>query len=222
MQHILLVDDDISLTSLLSEYLNHEGFSTSIASSGEEAIGLDLSTFQLIVLDIMMPGISGLEVLKHVRQTSNIPILMLTGRGDDLDRILGLELGADDYLGKPCNPRELVARINAILRRSAPVPAKATISNDWQVNTDLLTASYQGTQAELTQAEFLLLQEFLSNANATLSKAHLTQQVLNRPLEKHDRAIDVHVSRLRHKLAQLNCPSQITALRGRGYRWTES
>jgi len=220
MKHILFVDDDPVLARLLADYVANEGFRTSVALDSVEAMAiLTQDQVDLIVLDVMMPKVSGLDLLKTLRESSSIPVIMLTGKGDEIDRILGLELGADDYIGKPCNPRELLARVRAVLRRSE-VAVDVVQSEHWALDGQTFSAAYKGISIALTQAEYSLLAVFISNADQVMSKEQLTQQVLNRPLEQHDRAIDVHVSRLRKKLADVGASETITALRGRGYRWS--
>jgi len=230
----LLVDDDPQLSSLLSEYLGGEGFMVHTAADGERALHQleENPAIDVVVLDIMMPKISGLEVLKKLRQFSELPVIMLTGRGDDIDRILGLEMGADDYLAKPCNPRELSARIKAVLRRTrissdmaARVSADTTMStrsvSSLTLDSAALSASVNGCPLTLTGAEFRVLQLLAENAGEVLSKEFLTEQVLQRKLTRYDRSIDVHVSRIRQKLSQAqpgNETLQIKALRGMGYQ----
>jgi DNA-binding response OmpR family regulator len=225
---ILLVDDDRQLCQLLAEYLAGEGFAVQAAHDGRQALDL-LRTehhFDALVLDIMMPMVSGLEVLKEMRQFSNLPVIMLTGRGDDIDRILGLEMGADDYLGKPCNPRELSARLKAVLRRTKnsvePPPASAAIIRfaGLQLDPAALSASLEGESLQLTAAEFRVLQLLVEHAGHVLSKEFLTEQVLQRKLSRYDRSIDVHVSRIRQKLGQAQNAGgpHIKAIRGMGYQ----
>ncbi len=227
---ILLVDDDTSLCQLLSEFLSGEGFNVHSINSGEAALDYlkDVNNQpSCLVLDIMMPGISGLETLKQLRQFSSIPVIMLTGRGDDIDRILGLEMGADDYLCKPCNPRELSARIKAILRRTDNTP-ESTPTNQLYLHgitllPEKLEASINGEQLKFTAAEFHVLRLLMLSAGETLSKENLTEQVLHRPLTAYDRSIDVHVSRIRQKLAsQGNLTNIIKTVRGAGYQLVKS
>ncbi|WP_172676736.1 response regulator [Marinagarivorans algicola] len=223
---ILLVDDDIELCALLSEYLTGEGFAPAAVHSGEQALtwlAQEAQSVSAIVLDIMMPGMSGLELLQVLRQGKGItaPIIMLTGRGDDIDRIVGLEMGADDYMGKPCNPRELAARLRAIIRRSDILPVINTLPISLHgINLDVstLTATCRGQPLNLTGAEFNVLRCFLLDAGKVLSKAKLTQQALSREYTQYDRSIDVHVSRIRHKLAQCDVFDVIRAVRGQGYQ----
>lgn len=223
--NILLVDDDPHLSQLLSEYLGGEGFAVCTAADGEQALqrlreGL---VVDVMVLDIMMPKISGLDVLKQVRQFSQLPVIMLTGRGDDIDRILGLEMGADDYLAKPCNPRELSARLRAVLRRTRAGDAAASprMLGSLQLDPGALIASLDGQPLALTAAEFRVLQLLVEHVGQVLSKEFLTEQVLQRKLTRYDRSIDVHVSRIRQKLAQVQHGDEhlhIKAVRGMGYQ----
>jgi DNA-binding response OmpR family regulator len=222
---ILLVDDDRELLDLLAEYLRGENFIVSTAINGTEA--LDLLTkhdYAAVVLDIMMPGLSGLDVLKRIRERWQTPVIMLTGRGDDIDKIIGLELGADDYLGKPCNPRELSARLRAVLRRThIQTPSAPNIINIDQLTIDVskLSASVGSQRIILTGTEFKTLQLLCEHVGETLSKELLTEKILQRKLGPYDRSMDVHISRIRHKLAafpMLNI--QIISLRGMGYQLT--
>lgn len=228
---ILLVDDDTELCALLSEYLTGEGFAPESARNGEEALkklteggsAKSGQTFAAIVLDIMMPGMSGLELLQVVRQGKAIttPIIMLTGRGDDVDRIVGLEMGADDYMSKPCNPRELAARLRAIMRRSDIKPATNAVAlslHGISLEPSTLAATCNGQRLNLTGAEFNVLRCFLLDAGKILSKEQLTQQALSRDYTQYDRSIDVHVSRIRHKLAECHVPDVIRSVRGQGYQ----
>jgi DNA-binding response OmpR family regulator len=225
--NILLVDDDPHLSQLLSEYLGGEGFAVHTAADGEQALYRlrERPVVDAMVLDIMMPKISGLDVLKQVRQFSQLPVIMLTGRGDDIDRILGLELGADDYLAKPCNPRELSARLRAVLRRTrsgtGDAHASPKLLGNLQLDPGALAASLDGHPLALTAAEFRVLQLLVEHAGQVLSKEFLTEQVLQRKLTRYDRSIDVHVSRIRQKLAQVQQGDehlQIKAVRGMGYQ----
>lgn len=222
---ILLVDDDTTLCELLAEYLSQSNFNVLLAHEGERALALlrENAAIDVVVLDIMMPGKSGLEVLQELRREKNTPVIMLTGRGDDIDRIVGLELGADDYLGKPCNPRELVARINAVLRRVAPesnvVSASIASHHNIQLDPQTLAAKINDQSLELTGAEFRVLEILMSNIGSTLSKEYLTETVLHRPLTPYDRSIDVHISRVRQKLAKEGeLHDVIKSIRGVGYQ----
>jgi two-component system, OmpR family, response regulator len=220
---ILLVDDDVTLCALLSEYLQEDGFDVTSLHSGDAAISrlLQHEEFDTVVLDIMMPKVSGLDVLRTVRAKSKVPILMLTGRGDDIDRIVGLEMGADDYLAKPCNPRELAARLRAILRRTQQEPI--TPNQHFQIHGITLDSGSRsvlvnGKAAILTSAEFNTLRYLMENAGQAISKQDMTLAVLNRQLDAYDRSIDVHVSRIRQKLASMGVIEVIKSVRGMGYQ----
>ena len=222
---LLLVDDDRELTALLSEYLNYEGLITTIAGSGEQALALLESSkkFDIAVFDIMMPGMSGLELLQQLRPRITLPVIMLTGKGGDIDRILGLEMGADDYMAKPCNPRELLARIKAVLRRSQQsAPLKPGNNNIELMGVTLSPATREvqiaGQLLELTSAEFNVLHQLMLQPGVVVSKSELTEKVLHRQLTAYDRSIDVHLSRVRQKLAALDSGVElIKTVRGEGY-----
>ena len=225
MSHLLLVDDDIELTQMLGEYLEQEGFTVTIVNHGEAAIQtLNTHNFALIVLDVMMPGLSGIEVLSRIRLTNQIPVLMLTARGDDIDRIIGLELGADDYVPKPCLPRELVARIRAILRRAqadtpTSMPSHTNQKGALSLQRSTRQASLNGQFLDLTSTEFNLLDVLFQHAGQPVSKQDLSQYGLGRHLTRYDRSIDVHMSSIRHKLGQLaDGRSYIQTIRGMGYQ----
>ena len=233
MPKILLVDDDVEFTSLLAEVLAMESFEVEVVHNGEDALHtLDLS-YDLILLDIMMPKLGGIETLKQIRQKYNTPVLMLTARGDDVDRILGLELGADDYLSKPFNDRELVARIKAILRRVTKLPTPPNVSHLELNNGDdqktlyfddivlypgRQQVMYQSKDLELTGTEFALLSMLIRNPGHILSRELLSIEILGKRLTPFDRAIDMHMSNLRKKLPPRkdNLP-WFKTLRGRGY-----
>lgn len=227
-QRILLVDDDVTLCELLSTYLSSEGFSVQCVYDGNAALTVlkQANEIDAVVLDIMMPGISGLDVLQQLRPAIETPVIMLTGRGDDIDRIVGLEMGADDYLGKPCNPRELSARLKAVLRRSKATAAGNTIDttrptqlHGIELDPGNLCARVDADNLNLTGAEFKVLQLLMKSAGQILSKELLTEQVLQRKLTAHDRSIDVHISRIRQKLAQHGRPNAIIrSVRGVGYQ----
>jgi len=224
---ILLVDDDVQLTSLLAEYLTAEGFEVEAVHTGDAGVTAALSgRFAAVILDIMLPRIGGIDVLRHIRHSSSLPVIMLTAKGDDIDRVIGLEMGADDYMPKPCYPRELVARLRAVLRRThepaAPAPAAPP---DELVNGPLRLASgsrrvWCGTeQLELTASEFNVLEVLLQAIDTVVSKDELSLRVLGRPREPYDRSIDVHISNLRQKLAASLGAEQvpIETVRGVGY-----
>ena len=207
MHKVLLVDDDKELVSMLKEYLEQEDFDVVAVNEGEagitEALGGD---YQLIVLDVMMPRLNGMDVLRRIRAESTVPVLMLTARGDDTDRIIGLELGADDYVPKPCTPRELVARIRAILRRTKSNLVDATVYNVGKltVRPEQRLAEWEAKPVELTSTEFNLLELLAKQAGKPVSKKELSEQGLGRPLMRFDRSIDVHLSSIRQKLGTLN------------------
>ena len=236
MSKILLVDDDVELTNLLAELLSLEGFDIHVVHNGQEALtDLELHTYDIILLDIMMPVLNGIETLKQLRQKLTTPVLMLSARDDDIDRVLGLELGADDYLPKPFNDRELVARIKAILRRTAGNSPLATdvitpSSQTAEENSKQLSfggvelhpgrqqAIFEGKDLELTGTEFALLQMLMRNPGQILSRELLSLEILGKRLTPYDRAIDMHISNLRKKLPERNDNLPwFKTLRGRGY-----
>lgn len=236
MSKILLVDDDVELTNLLAELLSLEGFDIHVVHNGQEALTeLELQTYDIILLDIMMPVLNGIETLKQLRQKLTTPVLMLSARDDDIDRVLGLELGADDYLPKPFNDRELVARIKAILRRTAGNSPLATdvitpSSQTAEENSKQLSfggvelhpgrqqAIFEGKDLDLTGTEFALLQMLMRNPGQILSRELLSLEILGKRLTPYDRAIDMHISNLRKKLPERNDNLPwFKTLRGRGY-----
>lgn len=226
MHKILLVDDDCELTSLLKELLEMEGFNVVLATDGEQALKLLDASIDLLLLDIMMPRKNGIETLKELRQNFQTPVIMLTARGSDSDRVLGLELGADDYLPKPFNDRELVARIRAILRRSNWSEQKQTDGNTspilqvdkLQLNPGRQEASFDNEPLELTGTEFTLLYLLAQHLGQVVSREHLSQEVLGKRLTPFDRAIDMHISNLRRKLPErTDGQPWFKTLRGRGY-----
>jgi two-component system OmpR family response regulator len=210
MGPVLLIDDDVELVSMLVDYLAREGFQTAAAHDGGAGARAALSgRYAIVILDVMMPGLNGIETLRRIRASSRIPVLMLTGRGDDADRILGLELGADDYVTKPCTPRELTARVRAILRRTKGTTdagaAVQTLSvGKLAVLPEQRRASWDGQALELTSTEFNLLEVLARNPGRPISKHALSEQALGRPLARFDRNIDVHLSSLRRKLGTLS------------------
>lgn len=228
MARVLLVDDDTELCALQTEYLQAEGFEVEAVHDGEQGAALALEGgFDIVVLDVMMPRTNGIEALRRIRGRSRIPVIMLTARGDDIDRVLGLELGADDYVPKPCTPRELVARIRAILRRSqvAPGPRESQLLSvgELSVRPEQRRAEWQGRLLELTSTEFNLLEVLARSAGNPVSKNELSEKALGRPLARYDRSIDVHVSNLRAKLGELpDGRSPIQTVRGIGYQYIVS
>ena len=215
---VLLADDDIELSAMLAEYLEREGFTVTAVHDGEAAAHLALSgAFQIVVLDVMMPRIDGVEALRRVRQSSRVPVIMLTARGDDVDRIIGLELGADDYVPKPCTPRELTARLRAILRRMEPQSQAGgpLTASDLVLWPEKRRVEWRGHPIELTSIEFNVLEVLLRNAGRVVSKKELSEQALGRPLARFDRSVDVHLSSIRQKLGDAS--TLIHTVRGQGY-----
>jgi len=218
---LLLVDDDIELSGMLSTFLELQGFSVRTAGSGEAAIAaLAMAQPQLIILDVMLPGISGFDVLKTLRQEYDTPVIMLTARGDEPDRIHGLTEGADDYLCKPFSPLELAARVNAVLKRAAKKEAPVPHLEIGPVVLNLATCelTVSGMAVGLTAGEMHVLEQFMRHPDEVLSRASLTEQALGRPLEAYDRSIDTLISKLRKKLATGGIDKEcIRGLRGHGY-----
>ena len=218
---ILVIDDDTELCRLLMRFLDGEGFEIECETDGREGVERALSgDFVLVMLDVMMPEVSGFEVLRRIRARSRIPVLMLTARGDTLDRVLGLEMGADDYLPKPFDPSELAARIRAILRRAArPPEATATLTTSGiELETGTRSARRDGQRIDLTTVEFDLLAALVRSAGRTVSREDLVRDVLGREFSPFDRSIDTHVCNLRKKLGTLEDGSQrIKSVRGTGY-----
>ena len=215
MKQLAIIDDDPEILKLLNQYLTKNGFEVDAFVDGESFLKQDLSKFSLIVLDIGLPGIDGLEVCKRVRQNSNIPIIMLTAASDDLDRILGLELGSDDYMGKPFNPRELLARIKALLRRSEI--KDEDVDNNIVMNYAARSAFIGGEELELTGTEFDLLCVFHKQIGTVLSRDEIGELLHGRKVDPLDRSIDTIVSRLRHKLSSHFDGEIIQSVRGKGY-----
>jgi two-component system response regulator CpxR len=226
MHRILVIDDDVELCELLTEYLTPEGLQVETVHDGERGVERGLSgEHALVVLDVMLPGISGFEVLRRIRGGSGVPVLMLTARGDDVDRIVGLEMGADDYLPKPFNPRELVARIRAIQRRVEPRLEPGTVKvsermavGDVELDPGARIVLQRGHPVDVTSVEFALLEFLLRAAGQVVSRENLVQGVLGRRLSPYDRSIDVHISSLRRKLGhQFDDMERIKTVRGVGY-----
>lgn len=213
MNKILLIDDDIELTRMLKEFLEHEGFDVNIANNGVTgAQYLLLNRYDLAVLDVMMPELDGIETLKLIRKSSAIPVIMLTAKGDESDRFFGLGLGADDYVPKPCTPRELTARIRAVLRRTQLThQQKAAVIEvgGLCVLPEQRKAEWNQQAIPLTSVEYSLLEVLARNAGRIVSKETLSQQGLGRPLAKFDRSIDVHLSSIRQKIAEASGGNQM-------------
>jgi two-component system response regulator CpxR len=223
-RRILIIDDDVELCELLTEYLVPEGFQVDAVHSGTQGIERALSNnYALLVLDVMLPGTRGFDVLQQIRTKSRVPVIMLTARGDEVDRILGLEIGADDYMPKPFNPRELAARIHAVLRRTSTASEPAASNEplrlaDIELDPGARSAKRDSREIDLTSVEFDLLNIFLRSAGTVLQREDLARQVLGRDLAPFDRSIDVHVSNLRKKLGPLPDGSdRIKAVRSVGY-----
>lgn len=225
LDRLLLIDDDVELCELVSEYLAGEGFQVEVVNDGLQGVEKTLSgDFRLVILDVMMPSLNGFEALRRIRRQSSVPVIMLTARGDDVDRIVGLEIGADDYMPKPFNPRELAARIRAVLRRAAQ-PTRTTGGGDERLaagDVEMAPAARivrrGGEIVELTAAEFDLLELFLRSVGQVLRREDLAPQVLGRPYNPFDRSLDMHVSNLRRKLGDRpEGGGRIKAIRGVGY-----
>ena len=227
---ILVVDDDVELCELVEQYLKSQGFQIDAVHDGSAGVERALSgVYSLVILDVMLPGIRGFEVLRQIRAKSTLPVIMLTAHGEDVDRIVGLELGADDYLPKPYNPRALAARIHAVLRRTAAGPATdlltpfTTLLDDIRLDTRARSARNKSRDIELTSAEFELLALFFKSPGQVLSRDELVRTALGRDLEPSDRSLDVHISNLRKKLGA--CPDgteRIRAIRNVGYVYVVS
>ena len=222
VDRILVVDDDVELCSLVSEYLRPEGFQVEAVHDGKTGLARALSGDHLLaVLDVMLPGMNGFDVLRKIRDSSRVPVLLLTARGEDVDRIVGLEIGADDYLPKPFNPRELVARIRAILRRTrakgeAAVPDVIKVG-DVELDPATRTVQHRGKPVDLTSVEFSLLQVLLREAGRVVTREALVDEVLGRKFSPFDRSIDMHVSKVRKKLGDSDSEDHIKTIRGAGY-----
>jgi len=224
-KRILIIDDDTGLCELLTSYLSSEGFDVDSTHDGEAgAVRALAGDYALIVLDVMLPKLNGFEVLRRIRQSSQVPVLMLTARGDEIDRIVGLEMGADDYLPKPFNPRELVARLRAIQRRTLAALPTGELKPDTlevgDVTLDLGTRTVRcaGAPIELTSLEFSVFEALLRLAGTVVSREELTRQALGREFGSYDRSIDVHVSSLRKKLGPgSGGEDRIKSVRGIGY-----
>ena len=214
--HLLIIDDDTDLTDLLVQYLEPEGFTVSCVHDGQNGVKKALNhPFDAIILDVMLPKLNGFEVLKAIREHMDTPVLMLTARGDDIDRIVGLEIGADDYLPKPCNPRELVARLRAILRRTQKTTVHKPIIEYQNIVVDCSkrVVTLCGEELELTNAEFNIIEMLIKSPGQAFSKEELTEYALGRKFTAYDRSIDVHISNLRNKLGE----EIIKTVRGFGY-----
>ncbi|MDX6612288.1 MAG: two-component system, OmpR family, response regulator [Blastocatellia bacterium] len=228
MDQILIIDDDVALCELVTEYLEPLGFAVEAVHEGSAGAERALAgVHALVVLDVMLPGLNGFEVLKRIRAHSQVPVLMLTARGDDIDRIVGLEIGADDYLPKPFNPRELSARIRAILRRAQPdqsgSEARPLAVGDVEIESGARVVRRSGEEVDLTSVEYDLLERLLRSAGRIVTREELSKDVLGRNSSPYDRSIDMHISNLRKKLgAQLDQGERIKTVRGVGYIYAYS
>lgn len=228
MEKILLIDDDEELCELIGEFLTAEGFVVEAAHDGASGLArAKTGAFDLLTLDVMLPEINGFDVLRALRKTSKIPVLMLTARGDDMERIVGLEIGADDYLPKPFNPRELVARIRAVLRRvptleeSEPKKSGKLQIDDIELSASARSARLSGEELNLTAVEFDLLNALITEAGKIVKKEDLSLNVLDRKLSPFDRSLDMHISNLRKKLgAGAGGEERIKTIRSVGYIYT--
>lgn len=222
---ILLVDDDLELGTMLSEYLIAEGFDASLVLTGKAGVeGAMSGEYTAMILDIMLPDMSGIDVLRDVRKKSRMPIIMLTAKGDNIDRVIGLEMGADDYMPKPCYPRELVARLRAVLRRFDERPDEvddeiAINFGELTLNPSTRSSEWRGKAFDLTASEFNLLELLLRAPERVVSKDELSEKGLGRPREAYDRSVDVHISNIRQKLGALTDNAlSIETVRSIGYR----
>jgi DNA-binding response OmpR family regulator len=224
-EHVLMIEDDEALSSMVAEYLGESGYQ--VTSRGEAMSGLELlrqKGFDALILDVMLPDLDGFEVCRRVRAESDLPILMLTARGDETDRIVGLELGADDYLPKPFNPRELLARLKAILRRRGTASGARTLRfGNLEIDREARTVHVDGRERSLTSYQFDLLIALADSAGRVMSRERLMDSVKGEPLEAFDRSIDVHVSRIRAAIEDdPKRPRRILTIRGAGYVFAQS
>jgi two-component system response regulator CpxR len=226
MEDVLLIDDDVELCSMLKDYLEKYGFRVSAVHRGDTGLKAALDhRYSLVLLDVMLPGIDGFEILKKIRADSEMNVLMLTARGEDVDRIVGLEIGADDYLPKPFNPRELLARMRAILRRTAtagtPNELRLLRVDDLELDSAARTVLQNGRSVELTGVEFALLEVLMHSPGKVIAREELAEVVLGRKFNPLDRSLDMHLSRLRKKLAEGSAhEDRVKTIRGAGYQLT--
>ena len=227
MQRILIADDDHELAALLAEYLGLEGYACDVVGDGESALAkATRESFDAIILDVMMPGLNGFEVLRRLREQKATPVIMLTARGEDTDRIVGLEIGADDYIPKPCQPRVLTAHLRAVLRRSEARSSPGISPEALEIAGVHLSrrahrVTVEGREVELTTAEFGLLEILMESAGTPVAKEMISERVLKRKLQPYDRSVDMHISNLRRKLgAYSNGAPRIRTLRNGGYLYT--
>jgi two-component system response regulator CpxR len=226
MVKVLAIDDDVKLCAMLEDYLSRHDIQLAMRHSGPSGLeeALSGSNYDLVLLDVMLPGLDGFEVLRQLRAVSNIPVLLLTARGEDVDRIVGLEIGADDYLPKPFNPRELVARIRAILRRGRPLATHTDnlfVSGSVRFDTGARTVAIDGHPLDLTDLEYLLFLTLAQRSGDIVSRDELAEKALDRELHPFDRSVDMNISRLRRKLEAINgFTGIIKTIRHAGYMYT--
>jgi DNA-binding response OmpR family regulator len=224
VDEILLIDDDTELCSMLTDYLNRFSFHVTAVHRGDTGLRMALEKqYALVLLDVMLPGLDGFEVLRKIRAASAINVLLLTARGEDVDRIVGLEIGADDYLPKPFNPRELLARMRAILRRSSAVDAKpeqnVLRAGALELNRGARSVTQNGDKVDLTDIEFALLEALMSAPGKVVAREEISENVLGRKFHPFDRSLDMHVSRLRRKLSDKGAAEDLVkTIRGAGYQ----
>jgi two-component system response regulator CpxR len=226
LDEILLIDDDVELCSMLSEYMGRYGFHITAVHRGDTGLNAALEKpFALVLLDVMLPGLDGFEVLKRIRASSSVSVLLLTARGEDVDRIVGLEIGADDYLSKPFNPRELLARVRAILRRTAAPAQKMEETllraGSLELSRAGRTVLQGGRKLDLTDVEFSLLEALMQSPGTVVTREEISENVLGRKFHPFDRSLDMHMSRLRRKLTESGAPDDLVrTIRGVGYQLT--
>jgi two-component system response regulator CpxR len=223
LEEILLIDDDVELCAMVTEYLGRYGFRVRAAHRGDAGLKAALvKRYALVLLDVMLPGLDGFEVLRRIRAESPVNVLLLTARGEDVDRIVGLEIGADDYLSKPFNPRELLARIRAILRRTqtAATPPDQDLLRveGLELNRAARTVVDDGHRIELTDVEFALLEALMRAPGKVVAREEISESVLGRKFHPFDRSLDMHVSRLRRKLGERAGEERVKTIRGIGYQ----
>jgi len=223
VEDILLIDDDVELCSMLTEYLGRYGFRVMAVHQGDSGLKAALEkNHALVLLDVMLPGMDGFEVLRRLRGESSVSVLLLTARGEDVDRIVGLEIGADDYLSKPFNPRELLARIRAILRRSqsaAPALEQTVLRVEGlELNRAAREVTQDGKKIDLTDVEFALLEALMRAPGKVVAREEISESVLGRKFHPFDRSLDMHVSRLRRKLGEQGGEERVKTIRGVGYQ----
>ncbi|MFC1591877.1 response regulator [Thermodesulfobacteriota bacterium] len=221
-QHILIVEDEQKIASLIRDYLEQAGFQTTIVSRGDQVLPAVRKTPPaMVLLDIMLPGMDGVAVCREIRKISNLPIIMITARVEEIDRLLGLEMGADDYICKPFSPREVVARVKAVLRRTCPEPAVQTLAaGPILLDAAKRLVAIKGAELPLTPSEFKLLQVLMASAEKVFSRDELVEQVQGYEFEGYDRTIDSHIKNLRKKIAK-HLPGRevIVTVYGVGYKF---